>query len=159
MKIICELTNPSDAITFVVSDPKVAGVAILLLGNGWYGLTDKDGNSIVPLMMFGAHEKWLKDNGITDTNAFIMANAVLMAEFLETVAYGSIAEREALDIAVTRMTPENAAAHREWWNDRKRSSLNNIGAAALKMAKGFRKIAAGQKAELKASPPIVLSAP
>lgn len=64
--MILELNNPSDAITFVGEDPRVAGVAVLLLGHGWYGLTDAAGNQVVPMMIFGTHEAWLKEQGIED---------------------------------------------------------------------------------------------
>ena len=52
-------------------------------------------------------------------------------------------------------TPEETAEHREWWNDRKRSSMNNIGAGALRLAKQLRKKKPVK--ELKGSPPIILA--
>lgn len=156
MKIIVELINPSDAITFVMDDPTVAGIGVLLLGNGWYGLLDAEGNHPVPPMLGGV-EAWFKERGIESLNKWIKANGVAVAEFLETCAYGNIVERDAYDRAIALMTPENAAIHREWWNDRNRSSMNNIGAAALKLAANLRQRAAGKKAELKGSPPRVFA--
>lgn len=156
--MILELENPSDPITFVGDDLKVAGIACLLLGHGWYGMSDEKGDTVIPLMMFGAHEKWLKENGIDDLSGWIRENALKVAEFLETVAYGKINDRLAFDEAIKRMTPEKAAEHREWWNDRNRSSMNDIGAGALRLAKQFRKLAAGGKADnLHGSPPIIMA--
>lgn len=136
--MILELVNPSDAVTFVGDDPKIAGVAILLLGNGMYALTSPDGSQFVPLMMFGQHEEWIAEQGIGDLDTFITANSGAIADFLDTCAYGSIEEREAFDRAIALMTPENAEKHREWWNDRNRSSMNNIGAGARKLASALR---------------------
>lgn len=160
MAQICELSNPSDKITFVVDDVRVAGVAVMLLGNGWYGLTNAKGEDVVPLMFAGTHKQWLIDNQIPDLDAYLTANAAALAAFLDTCAYGSITEREGYDAAIARMTPENAALHRAWWNDRNRSSLNNIGAAAAKLAAQFRRLAARQPVTepLAQSPPLVFAA-
>jgi len=146
MKQIVELQNPSDAITFEMDDVKVAGVAVMFLGNGAYGLEDSSGKTVVPIMLFGTHEKWLKQQGIV-LDDFIPPNMTKMADFLETVCYGHASEREAVEVACARMTPEKAEEHRKWWNDKKRTSLCDIGKAALKLAKQFRKAAAGQAVE------------
>lgn len=137
--MIFELINPSDAVTFIGDDITVAGVAIMVLGRGRYGLTDDKGEVVVPLMLFGGSEYWLAEHGVDDLDAWLTANYLRVAEFLETCAYGSRLEREAFDQAIARMTPEHAEAHREWWNDRNRSSMNNIGQAAAAYAKTLRK--------------------
>jgi hypothetical protein len=158
--MILELVNPSDKITFVGDDPKVAGVAILLLGNGWYGLTGENGERFIPLMIFGSHEPWLKEQGIADINRWIMDNALALAEFLETVAYGSVRDRRGFDEAVKRMTPEKAAEHRAWWNDRCRSSMTDIGGGALKLAAQLRKFHAREPGvKLEGTHPLVFGGP
>lgn len=143
MKRIVELVNPSDAITFEMDDVKVAGVAILFLGRGAYALTDAEGKTVVPLGLFGTNETWLKEQGI-DLDTFILANLIPIAEFLESVCYGHIAEREAFEVACSRMTTAKAAEHRAWWNNKKRTSLNDIGKGALALAKQLRKKSAGE---------------
>lgn len=153
--MILELTNPSDAVTFIGDDPKIAGVTVLILGNGCYGLTDEKGNEFVPLMIFGSHESWLADNGIDDLGAFIETNAAAIADFLDTCAYGHIRDRQAFDEAIKRMTPENAAEHRKWWNERNRSSMNNIGEGCRRLAAQLR--AKAKPDELEGQPPIVLA--
>lgn len=150
-----ELINPSDAITFQGDDLVAAGVAIILLGRGAFGLTDEKGEQAVPLMLFGGIDDWLAKNNIKDMAQYIADNTDAIADFLETVCYGSLDERLAFDEACKRMTPEKAAEHREWWNDRKRSSMNNIGAGALRLAKQLRKKKPVK--ELKGSPPIILA--
>jgi hypothetical protein len=152
MKQICELVNPSDAITFVVDDVKVAGVAILLLGEGAYGLTNGAGDTVVPLGLFGFWRTWIQEQQI-DLEKFVPENRLAMAEFLETVCYGSVAEREAFDVAMSRMIPDKAQEHQAWWNGKKRSSLNDIGKGALLLAKALR-----EKAKyLPSQKPIILA--
>lgn len=148
---ICDLVNPSDAITFVCTDAKVAGVSILILGRGAYALKDVRGNEIVPLGLFGTYQTWLDKEEI-DLDKFIPKNRIAMAEFLETVCYGTAAEREAVDVACGRMTKEKAEEHRLWWNDRRRGSLNDIGKGAFDLAKALRENAK----ELPAQTPIIL---
>lgn len=136
--MILELINPSDAVTFVGDDMTVAGVACLILGGGWYGLKDASGDAVVPMMAFGTHEKWLEENNIADLSDWLMEHGAEVAGFLETCVYGSIEEREAFDQAISRMAPDKADEHRDWWNDRNRSSMNNIGKAAAHWAKRLR---------------------
>ena len=143
IKQIVELQNPSDAITFEMTDLKSAAAAVLLLGRGAYGLEDAKGETLVPIMLFGINEKWMKENGI-DLDAFIPANYAPMAEFLESVCYGCAAEREAVEVACSRMETAKAAEHRAWWNDKKRSSMNNISKGALQLAAQLQRKAAGQ---------------
>lgn len=153
--MILELVNPSDAVTFVGDDPKVAGIATLLLGNGWYALRGEDGEDFVPLMIFGGHVEWLASQGIDDADDFLTANAEAVAAFLDTCAYGGIKERQAFDEAIKRMTPDKAAEHRAWWNDRNRSSMNNIGEGCRRLAEQIRKLV--KVDELQGSPPTVLA--
>lgn len=159
MKTIVELINPSDAITFEMDDAMdnlaIAGVAIILLGQGAYGLEDMEGKTVVPLMLFGGVEKWLEARGIASMKFFVETNAEKIAAFLETICYGSAEEREAVEVACGRMTPEKAEEHRAWWNDKKRSSLNDIGKNALALANALRNKATGP---LPSSKPIILSA-
>lgn len=140
------LQNPSDAVTFVMDDPIVAGVAVLLLGNGAYGLETEDGSSVVPVMLFGGIDRWCKEKGI-NLDAFIPQNYVPMAEFLDSVCYGSVRDRQECDEACLRMSPDEAAKYRAARNDRRRSSMNNIGKAALQLASQMRKQAKSKPPE------------
>lgn len=133
-----EIINPSDAVTLQASDLRIAGVAVLLLGNGLYGLTDENDEAVVPLMLFGTSEKWLKENHIESLNDFIKENKSAIADVLASVTYGKIEERLGFDKAVGMMTPEKAKEYRAWWNDKNRSSLNDIGQRALAIAAKLR---------------------
>ena len=158
MKKIVELQNPSDAVTFEMDDVKIAGVAILILGNGAYGLEDDTG-TVVPIMLFGTHEKWLKEQQINDLGEFVHANLIPMADFLESVCYGHRSEREAVEVACRRMSPQNAEEHRFWWNNKKRTSLNDIGKGCLALAKQLRAKAKGHpiKEPLAQAAPIIMA--
>lgn len=50
-----EVINPHDKIFIEYSDKEAAQVAILLIGNGQYGIDGDDG---LPLLLFGGHEEW-----------------------------------------------------------------------------------------------------
>jgi hypothetical protein len=126
--IICELANPSDAVTFVVTDKWIAAAGIILLGNGKYALIDAD--------------------GIPDPEAFVGENSEAIADFLLTYAYGSIGDRQDFDKAVSMMTPEKASEFRAWHADKKRTSMNNIGRACEQIAKQLKeRTAKGQSDE------------
>jgi hypothetical protein len=149
--MILEIQNPSDAITIETDDIVAAGVAIMIVGDGWYGLEDEKGEQVVPITALGTAEPWLKQNGVSDIEAYIKANRLKMATILESALYGDVSDRALFNAAVEKMSKENAHAFREEWNDKKRSSLNNIGAACLHYAKAFREMA-GDKVELPPSP-------
>jgi hypothetical protein len=145
---ICELANPSDAVTFIVTDKWIAAAGIILLGNGKYALIDADDNQIVPMFFFGGWRDWMKENGIPDPEAFVGENSEAVADFLLTYAYGSISDRQDFDKAVSMMTPEKAAEFRAWHADKKRTSMNNIGAACEQIAKQLKeRTAKGQSDE------------
>jgi hypothetical protein len=135
--MILELVNPSDAVTFIGDDIKVAGVATLLLGRGQYGLEDCDGKMVVPLMLFGTHEEWFKENDI-NLDHFISEHAKAIAAFLDTCVYGDVDDRRVYEYMCRGMSDDEVAEYKSKWDDRKRSSMNNIGAAAHSIAMQLR---------------------
>jgi hypothetical protein len=149
--MILEIQNPSDAVTIETDDIAAAAVAIMLVGDGWYGLEDEEGEQVVPITALGSGEAWLKEKGITDVEGYMKANRVKLAEILESVLYGHARDRALFNAAIEKMSKEDAQVYREQWNDKKRSSLNDIGAACLHYAKAFREMT-GDKVELEPSP-------
>ncbi len=147
--MILEIQNPSDAVTINVvgkagvvtaEDITLAGVAIKLISSG-YGLENEQGETVVPITLFGTTEAWLKERGIDDIEKYIKANAGQLAAVLETVIYGKPSERALVESAIAKMSPDDAARYRRNWNDKRRSSLNDIGRACLETAKSLRKFA------------------
>jgi len=140
--MILEIINPSDAITLETDDPIAAGVGIMLISRGAYGLKKEDGEIVFPLFIFGGAEDWLKKNGVPDLDKYIYSNNIKMADALDSVIYGGFSTRELVKSAMSKMKSEDAAAYLAEWNDRKRSSLNNIGKVCFAYAKKLRSLEA-----------------
>ena len=125
--MIYDLSNPSDAVTFVGDDSTLAGVAALILGHGAYGLTDEQGATVLPVMLFGGVEKWLEEQRIGDLGDYLNANRTRMADFLDSVRYCDVSERKRYGDAVQ-------------FDDDRRTSMNNIGANCKKLAERLRQL-------------------
>jgi hypothetical protein len=63
-----------------------------------------------------------------------------MIKVLESVLYGGFDVRELFDKATANMTPEQSMQYRKEWNEKKRSSMTNIGKAYLAYAEKLRKL-------------------
>lgn len=105
-----ELINPSDKIHFEGDfEPAVMGAAIAALGQGKYALEDDNGNTVVPIWLFGGHEEWFRAHETTLDDVLTNKRADVAA-FLDTLTYAG-----------------------------ERSSMNNIGARAKAIAEALRK--------------------
>lgn len=144
MNVLYEIVNPSDAYTMRSDNPAAAAAACLLLGGGSYGLTaiDPPDAEGVPVMLFWDEARlnaWWADRFGGDIGAFISERRADIAEALESVVIGSATDRKACERALTMIEGEDA--QREWrekWHDDKRSSMNDIGAAAIANARALR---------------------
>lgn len=142
--MIYEIINPSDAVTIEAQDSVLASIAIIVLGNGQYGLYDEDGRTVLGIFALSKPEKlieWLRDNGVEDTkmDEFYAKNGEEIATILESVVYGNISDRKAITALTESMTRSDRLKAMAKYNDSKRSSMNDIGSAACDLAKGFRK--------------------
>lgn len=142
--MIYEIINPSDAVTVEAQDSVLASIAIIVLGNGQYGLYDEDGRTVLGIFALSKPEKlieWLRDNGVEDTkmDEFYAKNGEEIATILESVVYGKVEDRKAITALTESMTKSDRLEALAKYNDSKRSSLNDIGSAASELAKGFRK--------------------
>ena len=140
--MIFEIINPSDMITIESDEPIIAGLAITLISRGQYCINDEQGNSPVPLFIFGGFDNWLKEQKINDFDAWISKNALKIADALESVLYGDASDRKIFEAAVSKMSKEDAVKFRTEWNENKRSSMNNIGSVCQQYAEKLRKLAA-----------------
>lgn len=141
--VVYEIINPSDPYTMESSDLAAAAAACLFLGNGKYGLTAlvPDDAPGMPLFFFGKTEdveRWFGEAcGCTMADAFARRTAI--AEALDSVAIGSLADRQTYADGLALIDDEAKRAEwREKWLDRRRSSMNNIGGAAAHYAKRVR---------------------
>lgn len=58
-----ELINPSDKIFLNADDLRVAQIAALYAGKGYYGLNDENGEQVFGLIAFGGSEDFIKSFG------------------------------------------------------------------------------------------------
>lgn len=90
-----EIVNPSDKCFLTSPSLLLAAVAICLLGEGSYALTDTEtGEKAVPLFLFGGHDAFFQEKfGITLNDAIGQCtapeNAPQLAEVLQSVEYDS----------------------------------------------------------------------
>jgi hypothetical protein len=133
--MIFDLINMSDQYTFAADDLECAALTTILLGSGQYSAKQICGDATVPFFMFGGHDEWFMDNfgrGLEASVAlFRGARACELIACLESVVIGDREEYE----RTLAMIPTDKKV--EWiaaWNDKRRSSLNDIGARAKRIA-------------------------
>ena len=145
MKRLCEISNPSDPYTIEVGDdPRPACAAVLLLGEGHYGLHEEGGEDVMPIFLFGGAVEWLAKHGIPDLPAYLTAHAVEIADALDTVMIGKRSERARMERVLAAIaSAEDRQKARAAWLDEKQTSLNDIGGRAVVLSKRLRDKAAG----------------
>lgn len=154
-KQLYEIINPSDSVCIEASDEIVACVAVLLLGEGAYGLNRcKDGKSVLPITMLGGGDQWLADHGVVPQealkhppkygealHAWIDAHAGAMIRVYESAFYGDPSEHRAFEAAMAAIEdPMVRAESRRRFNDERRTSLTNIGARCQEWALRIREL-------------------
>jgi hypothetical protein len=137
--MIYEISNPSDCVTIESDDESAAAISVLLIGQGGCGLTREDGESALPIMLFGGEEHLkalLAEHGIgegleyADLDEYIRANRLAMASALNSAIYCSMSDRKGIAAAVKAVGGDYQKAMAAF-NDEKRTSLNNIGEACF----------------------------
>lgn len=139
-----EVINMSDHYTIQSDDFRNACIACLLLGEGNYGLKEVGGDEKMPIFIFGGSEKWIKDNFNCNVNElFESADMHAIADVLDSIVIG---DRKDFESAVSSIRSVSARkAFIADWNDRKRSSMNDIGGRARKLAEIYRRAADKKK--------------
>lgn len=140
-----EIVNPSDAYTIDGTDTQAACAAILILGEGKYGLLNSDGDRVMSVFLFGGHEEFCQQMFGGTIDNYIDGHKADIAAALDTVRIGSIGDREELEEALEAMAPSKRAAFLEKRNDNRRTSMNDIGSRAAKYAKLLRELATETK--------------
>lgn len=139
--MIYEIINPSDAYTLDTDNLAAACIVTLTLGNGAYGLTDKDGELVLPIFIGSDPEKWLIEKfgkGFTELLNDIPPSA--LADVFDSVVIGGHGARQ--DYLEALSLIDDATKKELWrdkWHDRRRSSLNDIGKRARSLAEGLRR--------------------
>ena len=142
--MLYKLINPSDTITFIASDHKLAFAAAVYLGSGKVGVrcVDHPDATIPALCAFSPKpikiiEEYLGDN----INIFINKNAEAMAVCYESFAYVSIEGRRMYDAACAAITDqEKLAEFKAKIEDERRTSMSRWVLAAWKYAEYFKEL-------------------
>lgn len=135
-----ELINPSDKYTLRAPDAKTAILAAVILGEGRYGLTDENDEEVLPIFFIGGLDEWITDQfGCGLNSLFGDADKSALADCFDSFAICGLGDRRLWDMAVEAM--DDSVKRQAWldkWHDRKRSSMNDIGARARQWATNLR---------------------
>jgi hypothetical protein len=142
--MLFDVINPSDSYSIKTDDKEAACVACLLMGSGQYGLQEIAGPFEMPILMFGGGDEFFKATfGRTmqeSADLYRGEKVAILVETLRSVIIGSPSERQTYEAALQFITdPEKLKKYKDEYHDRKRSSMNDIGGRANKLADHFEK--------------------
>jgi hypothetical protein len=124
-----EIINPSDKCFFKADGVAVAGLVTVLLGNGQYAAKpETEGAPEVPFFMFGGLDAWWDAHGDGQPlEGAVDRHKAAIIECLRSVCYGSLEDRRMFEDALALIDdPQKKAKFVAQWNDRYRTSLNDI---------------------------------
>lgn len=131
-----EIINPSDQCYISAADPLAAKVSIMLLSRGAYALTDKDGETVLPMVRFSGYKEWLDSEGISNLQGYVDKHYGDMAKALRTVTYGSLAEVKKQQEEIAKIEdPIKREEFIAYHEDARRTSMSQIVIAARLFAK------------------------
>lgn len=132
--MIWQLINPSDPYTFLAPTVEIAAVAVAFLSTG-FGAATLDGSQSTPILFgWGA---WMKEHGIDEE--WINKHEAEIADALDSMLIGDVADREDADEILTRLPADERQQWRASRQERRRTSINQIGQRAYKLAAHIRK--------------------
>lgn len=131
------LINPSDPYTFLAPDLEVAALVVFLLGT-MYGAKSKDEKNTVQIFMFGGAKEWYQSEFKRTPDEGLEKRRTEVADALASMMYGNFEERRRYQAALSAITDDQKREEfiAEWQDGR--SSLNDIGGYAHKLAKKIR---------------------
>ena len=133
-----ELINPSDPYTFIAADYETAVLTVFCLGPA-YGARPKDGGEEVPIFIFGGAVDWYKEKFLHTPDDGLDEKGQAVADALASMMLGDFEDRRRYELALSAIDdPEKKARFIDEWQDG-RSSLNDIGGEAHKLAERMRK--------------------
>lgn len=140
--MIWEITNPHDPYTIKADSFLPAAAAVLLIGEGRYGLDPVDEGERMPLFLFTDSESWLKEK-FGDFGEWLKdtANVAATAEALDSVMSVGPDERDEFDTYMARLPRPTREVYRARLHNNNRSSLGDIGTSAWELAKQLRAVA------------------
>jgi len=143
--MLYEIVNPSDAYTIVAKSFDVAAVACFVLGKGRYAFKpiDDDKAPEVPIFLFGGADEWCREQFGVDAGDLVQGTLKdkrdELAECLDSCLIGNASDRKDFDEACAAISdPVKQTQFRESRHDRRRSSMNDIGGRAYRIAAKIR---------------------
>lgn len=149
---IYEIGNPSDAYT-IKGELLPCAAATIGLGVGHYGLTDEKGEIVLPVFAFArepekALDDWMAGHGAPEGfGLYVETHRAEVADALDAVVIGKHRDRLEFEDAISVMNSEQAAEFEAKRHDLRRSSMNDIGARAKRLAHWLREPVVEKQAE------------
>jgi hypothetical protein len=141
--MLFKIVNPSDPYTIEASSLDVAVMASVLLGQGNYQFTSLDGGKDIPFFAFGGGDKWtqeyFKESLMELSNRVMDTKLAEVADSLDSVLYGDKDDHVQFLAKTKDMDRNDFMAERIMRQDKNRSSMNDIGERAYRMAAQLRK--------------------
>ena len=144
-----EIINPSDPYTFRASDDKVAEAVVLILGEGKYACRRcSDGEDIGAMIAFigkADAEKYIEEN-FGNLGQWLKAHRDEITEAMESVLCMGVGQRYTYESALELIEgDEKKKKYRDDVHDKLRSSMNDIGGYAWKLAAAYRRATEEEK--------------
>jgi hypothetical protein len=150
--MIFEFINPSDPYHFEAPDLEIATVVTFILGEGkgaadQVGIENEEERLEVPMFLFGGELDWIQATFHKPMDEFLddvkTNRRQELIKSLESVTIGSLNDykiyHKTLDLIDD---PVKRDQYREMYHDEKRSSVNDFGSYAWKVAKSLKEGAA-----------------
>ena len=132
-----ELINPSDSYTFIAPDAEVAALVVFSLST-MYAAKSEDGKTEIPIFMFGGGKEWYVEQFKRTPDDGIVARKEELADSLSSFMLGGFKDRKRYNAALSAITDdEKRKEFIELWQD-ERSSLNDIGTIAHRLAEKLK---------------------
>ena len=135
------IINPSDSYTIKCDDMALLTASIFLLGEGKYSTESDDTDFFVPITVFGGPSgvEFFQKEFDLDFAKYVETHKTEIAECLDTVCLGSIADRELYFSALDKITDDGKRKEFiDEWYDKKQTSLNGIGQRAMALSKHLK---------------------
>ena len=128
MNLLYDLINPSDQVTFRADSFEDALGAVLLVGDGKYGAEPIGGDGEeIPVFLFGNFEDWFRERYEITLSEFLSKHKPGISKALKSFCVGTPRDREFFELSTRLITDEKKLQEfLDFWDDKFRSSLNNI---------------------------------
>lgn len=137
--MIYDFITPSDAITFVANDEKIAYMAAILLGNGKAGCHDETGKNLATMFLFHSNPVPVIEKELGDTMENYIDNHLQdLGECLLSFAYVRFEDREKYDRKITSFTdPDKLKEFKYKHEDKNRTSMSQWVKSAWNIGNGM----------------------